>query len=123
MLINLKKHYCDEVWDYFFVLLIFMVNGNEFIKFLKERKHKKRSNARPTDRFKCIDHFRPAVLAVGLGPVLGESGPVMEIIAMAMRIGTIFIGKKAICSQKMVSIVITVVLVNLSVFEMITINI
>jgi hypothetical protein len=42
MLINLKKHYCDEVWDYFFVLLIFMVNGNEFIKFLKERKHKKK---------------------------------------------------------------------------------
>ncbi len=41
MLINLKKHYCDEAWNYFFVLLIFMLNGNEFIKFLKERKNEK----------------------------------------------------------------------------------
>jgi hypothetical protein len=41
MIINLKKHYFDEVWDYFFVLLIFMLNGNEFIKFLKERKNEK----------------------------------------------------------------------------------
>ena len=41
MLINLKKQYYDEAWDYFFVLLIFMLNGNEFIKFLKERKDEK----------------------------------------------------------------------------------
>jgi hypothetical protein len=41
MIFNLKKNYIDEVWDYFFVLLIFMLNGNEFIKFLKEKKNEK----------------------------------------------------------------------------------
>jgi|LakMenE01Jun11ns_1017448.scaffolds.fasta_scaffold7565361_2 hypothetical protein len=41
MIINLKKHYFDEVWNYFFVLIIFMLNVNEFIKFLKERKNEK----------------------------------------------------------------------------------
>jgi putative Mn2+ efflux pump MntP len=44
MLINLKKNYCDEVWNYFFVLLIFMLNGNEFIKFLKEKKNENEKN-------------------------------------------------------------------------------
>jgi hypothetical protein len=44
MIFNLKKNYIDEVWNYFFVLLIFMLNGNEFIKFLKEKKTKNEKN-------------------------------------------------------------------------------
>lgn len=41
LLINLKKEYFDEVWDYFFVIIIFMSNANEYIKLLKERKDEK----------------------------------------------------------------------------------
>lgn len=41
MILNLKKRYVDEVWDYFFVLLIFMLNGNELGKYLKEKKDEK----------------------------------------------------------------------------------
>ena len=38
LLVNLKKHFFDPVWDYFCILLIFILNGTDFIKYLKEKK-------------------------------------------------------------------------------------
>jgi uncharacterized membrane protein len=42
MILNLKKHYIDEIWDYYFVLLIFMLNSYELSKYLKEKKDEKK---------------------------------------------------------------------------------
>ena len=39
--INLKKNYLDGIWDYFFVIIIFMLNLNEFIKNFKSKKDEK----------------------------------------------------------------------------------
>ena len=41
MILNLKKHYIGEMWDHFFVLLIFILNSSELSKYLKEKKDAK----------------------------------------------------------------------------------
>ena len=41
MILNLKKHYVDDIWDYFFVLVIFMLNIRELSKYIREKKVEK----------------------------------------------------------------------------------
>lgn len=44
LMVNLKRHLIDEMWDTFFLIQIFFLNFIQLFTFLKEKQTEKKAN-------------------------------------------------------------------------------